>query len=104
MRLRPVLIVSDSARRIIAQQRPTAARTSRGALASRESVIDYLQQRLDRLSALHPWWDDEPLTDDEAADARAAVEHLRKAGKSDGEIRAWLLCQRARYDLRSLHG
>lgn len=104
MRLRPVLLVSDSARKMIAKLRPGGARTARGAKASRELVITYLQDRLDQLSALHPWWDDEPLRDDEIGDARAAVEYLRRAGKSDADIRAWLLCQRARYDLGNING
>jgi hypothetical protein len=100
MRVRPVLDVSDSARRMIARIRPDGRRTVRGALATRSVVISYLQERLTRLSALSPWWDDEPLSPDEANDARGAIETLRSAGKTDTEIRAWLLLQRARYDLR----
>lgn len=102
MRLRPTLVVADPARRMIARLLPTGKRTSRGALASRNLVISFVQSRLDALSALNPWWDDEPLRPDELADADAAVKVLRAAHKSDAEIRAWLLCQRARYDLRSL--
>jgi hypothetical protein len=102
MRLRPVLDVPDSARRMIARIRPDGRRTVRGALATRTVVIAYLQERLHQLSALTPWWDDEPLTPDEIAEARAAVETLKSAGKSDAEIRAWLLLQRARYDLRRI--
>ncbi len=103
MRVRPVLDVSDGARRMIARIRPDGRRTVRGALATRNLVISYLQERLNRLSALTPWWDDEPLSPEEIADAKAAVETLRSAGKSDAEIRAWLLLQRARYDLRGNH-
>lgn len=103
MRVRPVLDVSDGARRMIARIRPDGRRTVRGALATRNLVISYLQERLNRLSALTPWWDDEPLGPDEVADAKAAVETLRSAGKTDAEIRAWLLLQRARYDLRGKH-
>jgi len=102
MRLRPVLDVTDSARRMIARIRPDGRRTVRGALATRTVVIAYLQERLNQLSALTPWWDDEPLTPDEIAEARGAVETLRSAGKTDAEIRAWLLLQRARYDLRRI--
>jgi hypothetical protein len=36
------------------------------------------------------------LSEDEAKDAELAVQYLRKQGKSDGQIRAWLLLQRAR--------
>lgn len=100
MRVRPMLEVPDSARRMIARIRPDGKRTVRGALATRTVVISYVQERLNRLSALSPWWDDEPLSPDELSDAKAAVETLRSAGKSDAEIRAWLLLQRARYDLR----
>lgn len=100
MRVRPMLDVPDSARRMIARIRPDGKRTVRGALATRTVVISYIQERLNRLSALSPWWDDEPLSPDEQSDARAAVETLRSAGKTDAEIRAWLLLQRARYDLR----
>ncbi len=103
MRVRPVLDVSDGARRMIARIRPDGRRTVRGALATRNLVISYLQERLNRLSALTPWWDDEPLDPDELSDAKAAVETLRSAGKTDAEIRAWLLLQRARYDLRGNH-
>lgn len=103
MRVRPVLDVSDGARRMIARIRPDGRRTVRGALATRNLVITYLQERLNRLSALTPWWDDEPLSPEEIADAKAAVETLRSAGKTDAEIRAWLLLQRARYDLRGKH-
>lgn len=103
MRVRPVLDVSDGARRMIARIRPDGRRTVRGALATRNLVISYLQERLNRLSALTPWWDDEPLSPEEIADAKAAVETLRSAGKTDAEIRAWLLLQRARYDLRGNH-
>jgi hypothetical protein len=102
MRLRPALQVSDAARRMIARIRPDGRRTVRGALATRTVVIAYLQERLNQLSALTPWWDDEPLTPEEIADARGAVETLRSAGKSEPEIRAWLLLQRARYDLRRI--
>lgn len=100
MRLRPLLDVPDNARKLIARMRPEDRRTVRGALATRAAVITYIQDRINKLSALTPWWDDEPLTPDEIGDARAAVETLRNAGKADGEIRSWLLLQRARYDLR----
>jgi hypothetical protein len=100
MRCRPLLDVTDIARRAIAQLQPARPRTARGALATRESVIAYLQDRLDHLSTLAPWWDDEPLSADESKDASAAIQYLRSAGKSDSEIRSWLLLQRARYDLR----
>jgi hypothetical protein len=85
---------------MIARIRPDGKRTVRRAFATRAVVISYIQERLNRLSALSPWWDDEPLSPDEQSDARAAVETLRSAGKTDTEIRAWLLLQRARYDLR----
>ncbi len=103
MRVRAVLEVSDGARRMIARIRPDGRRTVRGALATRNLVISYFQERVNRLSALTPWWDDEPLSPEEIADAKAAVETLRSAGKTDAEIRAWLLLQRARYDLRGNH-
>lgn len=101
MRLRPTLVVSDTARRMIARMYPEHTRTARGHMATRAAVISYIQSRLDALSALSPWWDDEPLRPDEAADASAAIQYLRHANKTDAEIRAWLLLQRARYDIRS---
>lgn len=104
MRMRPVLLVSDAARRAIVRLLPNSKHTARGALATREAVITYIQQRLDELSGLCPWWDDEPLSPAEIDDARAAVDVLRHAGKTDRDIRAWLLLQRARYDLRGLNG
>lgn len=69
-------------------------------MATREAVVSYLQYRLDGLNGLAEWWDNEPLSDHECRDADAAVDFLRRAGKTDGEIRAWLLLQRARYDLQ----
>jgi len=100
LRVRPVLEVSPAARKAIARLCPTGRRTVRGALATRNLIVSYLQDRLDRLSSLYPWWDDEPLTPAELSEARDAVEILKGAGKSDAEIRAWLFVQRARYDLR----
>jgi hypothetical protein len=102
MRLRPVLIVSDRARKVIAKLRPEGQRTARGAKASRDLVISYVQERLHRLSDLAPWWDDSPLSEDDLEDARSAVAYLRSSGKTDSEIKSWLLVQRARYDLRTL--
>jgi len=87
---------------MIARMYPAHARTARGHMATRASVISYIQSRLDAISALSPWWDDEPLRPDEAADATAAIQYLRQANKTDAEIRAWLLLQRARYDIRSV--
>ena len=105
MRLQVSLTVSDATRREIARQRPDLTRTRRGALATRSAVVTYIQSRLDALSALSPWWDDEPLQPRELDDAHAAVEILRATGKPDAQIRAWLLLQRARYDLRRFqHG
>jgi hypothetical protein len=88
---------------MIARLQPTGERTARGALATRAAVIAYVQTRLDELSALCPWWDNEPLSSEELDDARAAVFALRQAGKTDRDIRAWLFLQRARYDLRGLN-
>lgn len=102
MRLRPVLIVSESARKVIAKLRPEGRKTRRGAKASRELVISYIQERLHRLSDLSPWWDDEPLSEYDLDDARSAVDYLRKAGRTDEQIRSWLLTQRAKYDIRAL--
>lgn len=97
-----MLEVPDAARRMIARIRPDGKRTARRGLATRTVVISYLQERLNRLSALSPWWDDEPLSPEEQSDAKSAIETLRSAGKTDAEIRAWLLLQRARYDLRGI--
>lgn len=102
MRINLTLNVPDSARRHIARLTPQGKSTVRGALASRQVVIEYLQQRIEAMSALQPWWDNEPLRPDEIADAADAVWALRKSGKKDGEIRAWLLLQRARYDLENI--
>jgi hypothetical protein len=85
---------------MIARMHPESKQTARGHLATREAVVSYIQGRLDSISTLAPWWDDEPLRPDEAADAAAAIAYLRHANKTDAEIRAWLLLQRARYDLR----
>lgn len=104
MRLRPSIEVSDAARRMIARMQPECKTTARGHLATRAAVIAYIQARLDTLNHLSPWWDDEPLSPTESADASAAIQYLRHAQKTEGEIRAWLFLQRARYDLRKGNG
>jgi hypothetical protein len=48
-------------------------------------------------ASLWPYWDEQPLTDTERAEAAAAIDFLRRQGRTDAEIRAWLLMQRARY-------
>ena len=101
--MRVLLHVSDGARRQIARLMG-ANGTVRGKLAHRKEVLVYLQRRLDTLSELYPWWDDEPgLTADERADHEAAIEHLRANGRSDAEIRAWLSLQRARLAMLKLN-
>src|SRR5688572_9542895 len=66
------------------------------ALATRDGVRDYLQRYVEALaedaSAVSPG----PLTDGEIHDAREAVTYLRANGKTDHEIRTWLLMQQAR--------
>lgn len=66
------------------------------ALATRDGVRDYLQRYVvclaEDASAVSPG----PLTDAEINDAREAVTYLRANGKTDHEIRTWLLMQQAR--------
>lgn len=99
MRVCLTLNVPDAARRHIARVKPDGKRTVRGALATRHLIVDYLQERIEALSKLTPWWDDEPLSQDEMKDAADAIWVLKKAGKTDADIRTWLLSQRARYDI-----
>ena len=99
MKLKVTLEVSDAARRQIALLRPDGRQTTRTKKAVRSVIIAYLQERLENLSKLYPWWDNEPLTPTELAEAADAVSTLRYSGKTDEQIRAWLALQRARYVL-----
>lgn len=66
------------------------------ALATREAVRDFLQQYVVALAEDTGVASIGPLTDAEINDAREAVTYLRASGKSDKEIRTWLLMQQAR--------
>lgn len=94
MKIQMTLEVSDAARVHIAQL--AEGETLNSGMATREAVIEYLKAhvaRLDRDGAMLPTG---KLSEDEAKDAELAVQYLRKQGKTDGQIRAWLLLQKAR--------
>lgn len=97
------LTVPAAARRFIALKLPGAPATARNGLARRAAIATYVQQRLDSLSELLPFWDDAPLPFVDQEEARAAVEHLRSCGWPDSQIHGWILLQRARlHPLRTL--
>lgn len=69
------------------------------ALAGRDGIRNFMQRYVSALaeqaSAVHAG----PLTDAEIKDAREAVTYLRANGKTDDEIRTWLLLQQARIEV-----
>lgn len=106
MKVRLTVQVQDALRAYIASK---ASRTKAG-LAPRKDVVAWLQKNVSELgtSSLaetmvreYAQWKEyttAPLTQDEVRDAKAAIEYLRSAGKTNSEIRAWMLLQRARLD------
>lgn len=95
MRVRLSFTVSDSARRYIALLLPDAARTKDG-MARSVAVERYINEHLAALNDASLGAHFGPLTEREAAEVQEAVSYLRAQGRSDSQIRAWLLVQRAR--------
>lgn len=103
MKINLTVEVSDEARRYIAallgemlkSGEPRVSRTTRG-LARRADVRRYLQLHLQQLRIDYSESRDQGLTVEERRDISDAIAYLRAQGKSDSQIRAWLLMQRAR--------
>jgi hypothetical protein len=87
--------VPDLARRYLCRLDPEAPHTQRYRL-TRNALKKHLQNYVASLSEFYRSTHDRELTASELRDASAAVQWLKGLGKSDGEIRAWLLMQRAR--------
>lgn len=94
MKIAMTIEVSDAARVHIAQL--AEGETLNSGLATREAVIEYLRAHVARLDRDGEMLPTGKLSEDELKDATLAVQYLRKLGKSDGQIRAWLLLQKAR--------
>jgi hypothetical protein len=96
MKIRETLLVTDDARRCIAANMkkdnlPYLA--TQDGLATRASVVKWLQAALDKANALgSPEFKLDAL---EREETRLAVEQLRAAGWRDSRIRSWLLKQAA---------
>jgi hypothetical protein len=93
LRVRMTVEVSDAIRRYIATQYPTHKPNHRK-LARRTTIETYINDRLKLVSSIFPYWDSEPVLDEE--DTRAAISMLRGEGWDDMKIRAWLYTQAAR--------
>jgi hypothetical protein len=99
MRIRLTLELSDGLRRHVAQalalQYPRKTRDGR---AARRDCIAWLQRKLTEANL--DWNQVFPqgprLSELEQREAAEAVDYMRKAGRTDEQIRAWLLKQRAR--------
>jgi hypothetical protein len=95
MKIAMTIEVPDEARRYIAQLSDGETTETTG-LATREACVAYFQTVVATLSRDGSLLPTGKLTEEEAQDAELAVQYLRKQGKTDGQIRAWLLLQRAR--------
>ncbi len=96
MRIRFTLDVPDGARKYIGLVAPNGIPTKWKRFATRGQVIDYVRERIALISRAYPWWDDETFDAEDLADCAQAITYLRANGKTDMEIRAWLLLHRAR--------
>lgn len=96
MKIEMTLDVPDPARKYIASL--ADCETIQSGLATREAVVAYMQTLVARLSDDGSILPTGKLTDEEETDAKEAVTWLRAQGKTDGQIRAWLLLQKARFN------
>jgi len=97
MKIAITLDVPDPARLYIAQLVEDAETINKG-LATREACIAYIQAHLARLASDGSVLPTGKLTLEEEDDAKEAVTYLRAQGKTEGQIRAWLLLQKARFN------
>lgn len=97
MKIAVTLEVPDPARLYIAHL-VEQCETINSGLASREAIVAYMQAHLARLAEDGSSLPTGRLTEDEEKDAKEAVTYLRAQGKSEGQIRAWLLLQKARFN------
>lgn len=96
MKIRCTIEVSDVARLYIAQLDGTRGNVKGRGLARRKAVIEHISNYLGRLNEDFRSSHSSKLTEAELRESSLAIEYLKKQGKADGEIRAWLLMQRAR--------
>lgn len=103
MKIEMTIEFPDAARRYIAMLSAADVvereqiTTDRG-LATREACASYIKAviaGLDKEGSVIPTG---KLTLEEETDAKEAVTWLRAQGKTDGQIRAWLLLQKARFN------
>ena len=98
MKIQMTLDVPDPARKYIASLSPDGETTETTGLATREAVMAYFQSLAARLNEDGSVLPTGKLTDEEAKDSEDAITYLRKQGKTEGQIRAWLLLQKARFN------
>ena len=96
MKVEMTLEVSDEARQYIATL--IEGDTIQSGIASREAVVSFFRTVAANLNETSQLLPTGKLTEEEAKDAEDAITYLRKQGKSDGQIRAWLLLQKARFN------
>lgn len=96
MKIRITLDVPEMARVYLCRLNPDAPATRKHAM-TRAALLKHLREYVDGLSECYRTAHDAPLTAQEMKDASDAVKWLRSSGKTDGQIRSWLLMQRARY-------
>lgn len=101
MKVRLTVEVSDSARLHIGAL--DRSDLDSRALAGREGIREYVQRHVNALGEQADALYMGPLTDAEIKDAREAVTYLRANGKTDDQIRAWLLLQQARIQVSTAY-
>jgi hypothetical protein len=97
MKIQMTLDVPDPARKYIASLSDGETTETTG-LATREAVMAYFQSIAARLNEDGSVLPTGKLTEEEMKDSEDAITYLRKQGKTEGQIRAWLLLQKARFN------
>lgn len=99
MRLNLTVEITDSARNYLAALYPVRDKTAAGQ-ATKDAIRAHLQEHCDDLSRAFQGAHKGPLKANEVKDAEEAITYLRAQGRTDEQIRAWLLIQRARYHFK----
>src|SRR5579862_4435524 len=96
MKVRLTLDLSDALRNAIGQSLPQKSKTRKG-LAHHAAIIAVLKQWTEEAAEdWRPLYPRPKLTALEEGEAAQAVDYLKKIGRSDRQIRDWLLLERAR--------
>ena len=89
MRIKLVFTISDAARRLL----DAPHRTQTG-LATRQTVKDWVRNRLEHLDSVAQWYEAPQLTDTEIEEGAQAYVYLRSMGKTETECWQWIYKQR----------